>query len=138
MKWPALVLFDLDGVLAPYGHDVRVKFLAERTGAEAEAVEQALFGSGLETAADLGEYDAEGVVAELSLRLGKTVNLDDCIAARAASMQADPEVLTLAALASQRAGVAILTNNGLIAHHFRNAAGLRAELTTHDLLERTP
>jgi putative hydrolase of the HAD superfamily len=207
MKWPALVLFDLDGVLAHYGHGARVDFLAERTGTTAEAVEQALFGSGLEAAADLGEYDAEAVVAELSRRLGTAVQMDDCIAARAASMQADDDVLTLAAVASQRAGVAILTNNGLMlrdhlaqicpplfplfagrvycsaqfkrakpdpeifrecvrklgatpettlfiddkaanaegaraaglmAHHFRDAAGLRAELAAHDLLEPSP
>jgi len=114
MTRPALVLFDLDGVLAHYGHDVRVRELAERTGTSPEAVEQALFGSGLEAAADLGEFDTDGVVTELSKRLGTAVSLEDCIAARTAAMQADTDVLALAALASQRAGVAILTNNGLM------------------------
>lgn len=207
MTRPALVLFDLDGVLAHYGHDARVAVLAERSGATPGAVEAALFKSGLETAADLGELDADDVVAELSRRLERPVNLEDCVAARAAAMQADGEVLALAALAGQRAGVAILTNNGLMlrdhlericpplfplfagrvycsaqfkrakpdpevfrecvrklgatpettlfidgkaanadgaraaglmAHHFRDVAGLQAELAAHDLLEPTP
>lgn len=114
MPRPALVLFDLDGVLAHYGHDTRVRMLAERVGASPEDVEQALFGSGLEAAADLGKYDADEVVKELSERLGKPVSLEDCVVARAAAMQADNEVLALAALAGQRAGIAILTNNGLM------------------------
>jgi putative hydrolase of the HAD superfamily len=207
MPRPALVLFDLDGVLAHYGHEVRVQELAQRIGTSPEAVETALFGSGLEAAADLGEFDAEQVVDELSKRLGLAVSLDDCVAARTAAMQADEAVLALAALASQRAGVAILTNNGLmlrdhlericpplfplfagrvhcsaqferakpdpeifrecvrklgatpestlfiddkaanadgaraaglLAHHFRDAAGLEAVLLAHDLLESNP
>ena len=114
MRRPTLVLFDLDGVLVHYDHAVRVRELARRTGAGEDEVEQALFGSGLEAAADAGEFDSAGVVAELSRRLGVPVTAQDCIAARAASMEANPDVIGLAALAGRAAELAILTNNGLL------------------------
>jgi FMN phosphatase YigB (HAD superfamily) len=112
MSRPALVLFDLDGVLVHYDHGPRLRMLAERSGASFEAVATELFDSGLERAADLGDYDAEGQMLELSRRLGVPVSVQDGIAARAASMVADPEMLELAR--AVRAEVAILTNNGLL------------------------
>jgi HAD superfamily hydrolase (TIGR01509 family) len=114
MSVPALVLFDLDGVLAHYRHDIRVDTLAARTGADPAQVEEQLFGSGLEYATDLGDFDAEGHVAELASRLGCAVTLDDCLAARAESMAADPDVLALSTAVAAVARVAILTNNGLM------------------------
>lgn len=114
MRRPALVLFDLDGVLVHYAHAVRVRELARRVGASEEDVEQALFGSGLEAAADAGEFDTAGLVAELARRLGVPVTTQDCIAARAASMQANPDVIGLAALVARASDLAILTNNGLL------------------------
>lgn len=112
MPAPALVLFDLDGVLAHYDHGPRLRTLAERCGASFEAVATELFDSGLERAADLGDYDAEGQMQELSRRLGVPVSVQDGVAARAASMVADAETLALAL--AVRAEVAILTNNGLL------------------------
>lgn len=129
MRRPALVLFDLDGVLVHYDHAARVRELARRTGAGDDQVEQALFGSGLETAADAGEFDTAGFVDELARRLGVPVTLQDCIAARAASMQSQPEVVELASLAGRRAKLAILTNNGLLLReHFESVCPLLAPL----------
>lgn len=112
MPAPALVLFDLDGVLAHYDHAPRLRMLAERAGVSFEAVATELFDSGLERAADLGDYDAEGQMQELSRRLGVPVSVHDGIAARAASMMPDHGTLDLAR--AVRAEVAILTNNGLL------------------------
>lgn len=114
MSRPALVLFDLDGVLAHYRHDVRIATLAQRTGAAPADVEAQLFGSGLEYASDLGDFDTDGHVAELAARLGVPVTLEDCLAARAAAMTADTEVIALATAVAAVARVAILTNNGLM------------------------
>jgi HAD superfamily hydrolase (TIGR01509 family) len=114
MNRPALVLFDLDGVLAHYRHDVRVNTLAQRTGAHPAQVEAQLFGSGLEYASDLGDFDTDGHVAELAARLDRAVTLEDCLAARAAAMTADDAVLEIAAAVADVAAVAILTNNGLM------------------------
>lgn len=113
---PAVVLFDLDGVLAHYDHAPRVALLAQRSGASTEAVAAALFESGLEHDADLGLHDAQSQVDEFARRLGLPVTLADCIDARRASMVADADVLALAQAASQRAQVAILTNNNLLLH----------------------
>ncbi len=111
---PAVVLFDLDGVLAHYDHAPRLRLLAQRCGAGVEAVSQALFESGLEHDADLGLHDAQGQVDELARRLGVPVSLEDCVAARRASMRADAAVLALAARIARRARIAILTNNNLL------------------------
>lgn len=111
---PAVVLFDLDGVLAHYDHAMRLQVLAQRCGVRVEAVAQALFDSGLERDADLGLHDAQGQVAEFTRRLGATVSLADCIDARRAAMQADLPMLALARALSRHAQVAILSNNNLL------------------------
>jgi putative hydrolase of the HAD superfamily len=111
---PEGVLFDLDGVLAHYDHAPRLRLLAQRCGASVEAVSAALFESGLERDADLGLHDAQGQVEELARRLGVPVSLEDCVAARRASMRADDAVLALAGRLSRHARVAILTNNNLL------------------------
>lgn len=111
---PSHILFDLDETLVRYDHEARVRTLAARCGVAPERIETALFASGLEHDSDLGRYDAQAQAEELSRRLGAAVALEDCIAARAASMTPDFEVIALAEQASRRAAVAILTNNGLL------------------------
>lgn len=111
---PSHILFDLDETLVRYDHEARVRTLAARCSVAPERIEAALFTSGLEHDTDLGRYDARAQAEELSRRLGAAVTLEDCIAARAASMTPDFEVIALAEQASRRASVAILTNNGLL------------------------
>ena len=111
---PAVVLFDLDGVLAHYAHAPRMALLAQRSGASEAEVSQALFASGLVRDADLGLYDAEGQAVEFAARLGRPVTLDDCVDARCAAMSADAGVLALAVAVAARAHVAVLTNNNLL------------------------
>jgi glucose-1-phosphatase len=113
MAVPALVLFDLDDVLAHYDHATRVGALAARRGVTADAVQAALFDSGLELDTDLGRYTPDEHAAELARRLGVPVSLDDCIAARGAAMRIDADVLRIAHALSERSRIAILTNNGL-------------------------
>lgn len=114
MNRPDCVLFDLDHTLVHYDHAVRVRALAERCGADPERVMDALTHSGLERDSDLGLFDAEGHAHELSRRLGVPATLEDCIAARAASMAPIAETLALAQEVARHARVAILTNNGLM------------------------
>jgi HAD superfamily hydrolase (TIGR01509 family) len=113
MAAPALVLFDLDGVLTRYDRAARLATLAARTGTSVRQVEVALFDSGLEDESDLGRWRPREYAEELSRRLGANVTLDDCIAARAASMTADATMLALAERAARRVSLGILTNNGL-------------------------
>lgn len=114
MTRPACVLFDLDETLVHYDHGVRVEVLAARVGVAAERIEAELFASGLEHDSDLGRYDALGQADALARRLGVPVALADCIAARAASMSPDADVVALAHRVAESASVAILTNNGLL------------------------
>ena len=114
MKRPACVLFDLDHTLVHYDHALRVRTLAERCGVDAEQVMEALTLSGLERDSDLGLFDAQGHARELSRRLGAAVSLDDCIAARAASMEPIAGTIALTREVALNAQVAILTNNGLM------------------------
>jgi HAD superfamily hydrolase (TIGR01509 family) len=114
VKRPACVLFDLDETLVRYDHDARVRTLAARVGVAPERIEAELFASGLEHDSDLGRHDARGQAEVLARRLGVAVSLADCIAARAASMAPDTEVVALAHEAARHASVAILSNNGLL------------------------
>lgn len=113
MAAPALVLFDLDGVLTRYDRAARLASLASRSGTSTEQVKVALFDSGLEDESDLGRWRPREYAEELSRRLGAKLTLDDCIAARAASMTPDQATLDLVRRIAPRARVAILTNNGL-------------------------
>ena len=115
---PALVLFDLDGVLVRYDHEKRLASLARSTGKSVAEVKAALFDSGLEADSDRGEYTAQSQSDELAHRLGAPATLDDGVRARAASVSAVPEMLALAAEVSRAAGVAILTNNGLMVRDY--------------------
>lgn len=112
MQRPALLLFDLDGVLVHYDRAARVRVLAERIGLPPAAVAQALFGSGLEDFADRGEIDSRGHVAILAEVLGVPVTREDCVRARAAAMRADAALLDLAARAAGHCRVGIFSNNG--------------------------
>ena len=114
MSAPTLVLFDLDDVLAHYDHAPRLRVLAERTGTSERAIVRALFESGLEQEADLGLHDAQGHADQLAIRLGSPVVPADLIAARAAAMTANVNVVALAHQVSRKARVAILTNNNLL------------------------
>lgn len=114
-----LVLFDLDDVLVDYSHEVRCRTLGERIGRDAETVRAALFGSGLETEADLGRIDPEGVARVLSETLATPVTVADCVAARAAAMAPRPALLDIVETLAARCRLAILTNNGLMVRdHF--------------------
>jgi len=118
MTRPACVLFDLDDTLAHYDHDTRVRVLATRVGVAPARIEAELFASGLEHETDLGVYDPSGQAAELARRLGVAVSLDDCIAARAAGMAPDADVIALAGRLAPQATLAMLSNNGsLIRDH---------------------
>lgn len=111
---PAIVLFDLDGVLVRYSQAARLERLALRSGARIGDVAAALFDSGLEHDADLGRFDAAGQVEALARRLGKPVSLEDCIDARRVAMRVDTDVLALVREVAGRARVSILTNNNFL------------------------
>lgn len=114
-----LILFDLDDVLVDYRRDVRCRVLGARVGRDPDAVHAALFGSGLETEADLGRIDPDGTAKMLSTILRTPVTVADCVTARAAAMTERPALLALVETLARRHALAILTNNGvLVRDHF--------------------
>jgi putative hydrolase of the HAD superfamily len=111
---PRLLIFDVDGVLYRYDRDVRTRALAGAAGVTAEAMHEALFGSGIEDRADAGELSPEEYLEALSDRLGVRVKRDDWVAAWAEAATPDFAVLGLAARACRVAKVAALSNNGAL------------------------
>ncbi len=118
MHQPALILFDLDGVLVHYDYAVRIETLAGRVGASAAAIKGALFDSGLEHESDLGRVTANEQASTLAQRLSVPVTVADCVAARGAAMQVDREMLRIAHHVAESSDVAILTNNGLFVRDY--------------------
>lgn len=108
------VLFDLDEVLADYDRSVRVSHLAHAIGRTPEAVQEAIYGSGIEDAADSGMLTGETYLDALSTHLGCAVTLDAWTAARRAATVIRPYMLELAAALGRRFTVAILTNNSVL------------------------
>lgn len=128
MAAPGCVLFDLDHTLTDYDHGRRVDVLAARTGMSPASIHAELFTSGLERESDLGGHDSEGHARAISRRLGATVTVEDCVAARAAAMTPYPEMVGLVRELSGRATLAILTNNGLLVReHFATICPQLAE-----------
>ncbi|MDR3446411.1 MULTISPECIES: HAD-IA family hydrolase [unclassified Dyella] len=108
------LLFDLDEVLVDYDRSVRVSHLAHAIGCASEAVQEAIYGSGIEDAADSGMLTAASYLDALSAHLARTVTVDAWTAARRAATQVRGDVLGLATALATRVTVAILTNNGVL------------------------
>jgi glucose-1-phosphatase len=108
------VVFDMDDVLCAYRLDVRLARLAALTGLEAAAIHDAIWNSGFEAAADRGEHDADSYLAGIARLLGRPVARADWLAARAESMAPYPDVLALVRRVGARAGIAVLSNNGML------------------------
>ena len=122
------VLFDMDGVLSHYDFAHRLEVLSAGTGVPAAEIDQLIFGSGFDAAADDGAYDADEYMAEFSRRLGVPVSTELWLEAREASMTIDLEMLAIVRAVAERARVAMLTNNGpvLRAHLARVAPEIAA------------
>jgi FMN phosphatase YigB (HAD superfamily) len=109
-----LLIFDVDGVLYRYDRDVRSRTLAGALRVPTAAVDEALFGSGIEAQGDAGQLSADEYLDALSARLGVTVTRDDWASSWAAACTPDLEVLALAARACRVVTVAALSNNGAL------------------------
>lgn len=111
---PSLVLFDLDGVLVDYDRSLRVRHLAQATGASEPVVWHALFDSGLEARFDAGSISTDAYLGALGEALGRPVGIALWTAARGAAMRLDRTTVALVALVATRCDVALLTNNGCL------------------------
>ncbi|GAB2506873.1 HAD family hydrolase [Lysobacter humi (ex Lee et al. 2017)] len=111
---PALVLFDLDGVLVEYDRARRVRYLAQATGAPEPVVHQALFDSGLEARFDAGTVSTARYLAMLGEAIGRPVDVALWAAARGAAMRLSDDTVSLVTQVASVRDVALLTNNGCL------------------------
>ena len=107
-----LLLLDVDGVLVHYQRAQRVLHLAQALDVSADAVQAALYGSGLEAAHDSGVLDGTTYLARLGGLLGRTVDVQTWTAARQAASH--PQHAVLQRLEHLQVPLAVLTNNGAL------------------------
>ena len=106
------VVFDMDDVLCSYDRPLRLAHMARSTGVPATEIEAAIFASGFDELGDQGRFDADGYLRGFCARIGADISRADWLAARAASMRADAEMLALARRLGEHLQTAMLTNNG--------------------------
>lgn len=107
-----LLLLDVDGVLVHYQRAQRVLHLAQALAVPAEAVQVALYDSGLEAAHDSGALDAASYLERLGEQLGRRVDAQTWMAARQAASH--PQAAVLQRLQTLQLPLAVLTNNGAL------------------------
>ena len=112
MPAPRLVLFDMDDVLCHYDWPGRVAALARLAGLAGDAYPDDVWDADLEDRADRGEIDAAEYLARFGSRLGLSLNRAQWVENRRAAMTPWPDMLALAKAISERATIAILSNNG--------------------------
>ncbi len=97
MVWvaPTHLLMDLAGVLAVFDRQPRLVALGRLCGLSSGEVAARVYSSGFVEAADSGEFDADGVRAGISGRLGLRCAPEEVDAAWMAAFQEDPAALAV-------------------------------------------
>jgi putative hydrolase of the HAD superfamily len=106
------VVFDMDEVLCHYDFAGRLAIMADALGVPAATIDEKIFQSGFDEAADRGEHTAESYLAGFAERLGVPVSAGIWLDARRRSMTPNRDVIALVEALSSRVGLAMLTNNG--------------------------
>ncbi len=109
-----LLILDVDGVLYDYDRSERVRVLASLLGRTPDAVDDAVFASGIEDRADAGELTTEEYLAAVGDRLGCRLDRETWVQARIAATRPMAGELALMHEAASRARVATLSNNSVL------------------------
>lgn len=112
MTAPKLLLLDLDDVLVDYSRERRCRALAASAGTSPEAIERAVFGSGLEKRSDRGEFGLDDYMDRLRSDWGLDIPGQDFIAARRAATRARPGMLRICQALAGQVQLGIFSNNG--------------------------
>lgn len=121
------VLFDMDNVLCDYDFSERLRLLEALTGIDAAGIDAAIFKSGFEDKADLGQFGPGPYVEEISRLLGVEMDAETWLSARAQAMTPWPEMFALVRRVKARRPVALLSNNGWLLR--QNIGRILPELT---------
>jgi putative hydrolase of the HAD superfamily len=117
-----VIVWDLGGVLARFRPGRRLEALADATGLPPEQIDHALWGSGLDAAAERGELPEAEVWSQALAGLDGRLTRSELRRHWAVAFEPDPEVL---GLVDELGPGAILTNNGPLVE-----AALGEELAT--------
>ncbi|RFB78847.1 HAD family hydrolase [Methylovirgula sp. 4M-Z18] len=121
------VLFDLDDVLGHFDQPRFRQSLGDLTGRTLSQVNAALYDSGFDHEADLGQFGAADQLAGIAARLGRDIAETDWVEARRAALTPWPPMLELAWATKKEVGIGIFSNNSLLFR--RNLAAIYPELT---------
>ena len=109
----AVLVVDLGGVTCRWDPDRRLAALAELSGLPADTVDQLVFASGFDDAAERGQFSLFTFTSELATMLGLALGDDTSVALRlawASAFAPDPAMVRLVDQAATR--TALFTNNG--------------------------
>ncbi len=106
------LLFDMDGVFCDYDFRHRLTLLEEWTGVSAAEIDQRIFKSGFEDAADWGHYGSDAYIEEVARLLGVPMEAETWLLARAQAMTPYRETATIARRLKDRYPMALLSKNG--------------------------
>lgn len=106
-----LILFDMDDVLCHSDRKYRAAHLAKLTNTSPDRVWAAIWGSGIDAAADAGIISTSTYLREVALQLGAPFSAEQWLEARKASMTPNPSVLSLVEEIKKDYQIAVLTNN---------------------------
>jgi putative hydrolase of the HAD superfamily len=111
----ALVIFDLDDVLAALDRPRRLRWLAEATGKPPEHFDATIWHSDFEPGAEAGGWPTGAAyLAEFNRRSGCALTREQWIQARRQAMTLDRDTLAIALELRRRTRIALLTNNGAL------------------------
>lgn len=109
---PEILVMDVGGVLCRWVPDRRLHALAALSGLPAATVDELVFTSGFDDAADRGRFDLATFTAELRSLLVLGPDVDDDALRRAWAAAFEPDTRVLALVARVTCPTAVFTNNG--------------------------
>ena len=106
------LLFDMDGVCCHYDFQYHLTLLEEWTGVLAAEIDQRIFKSGFEDAANRGLYGGDAYIDEIARLLEFPIDAETWLLARAQAMTPYPKTAAIARRLKDRYPMALLSNNG--------------------------
>ena len=106
------LLFDMDGVFCHYDFRYHLTLLEEWTGVSAAEIDERIFKSGFEDAANRGHYGGDAYIDEIARLLETPIDAETWLLARAQAMTPYPKTAAIARRLKDRYPMALLSNNG--------------------------
>jgi glucose-1-phosphatase len=105
------VIFDLDDVLCTYDRGAHISHIASLAGKTSEEVYEAIWGSGFDSEADAGLFDADDYLRGFKERIGYPLSRGEWLAGRKLTTVPNLGVLDLVSAIKRNTKIGLLTNN---------------------------